>query len=394
MTKADYIIVGSGLTGSTIARLLADEGREVLILERRNHFGGNVHDSKHPSGVRIHTYGPHYFRCSSPRIWDYVERFAKFYNYEAHISSEVNGRLEEWPVNRELFEHYVGWERLRPRGTAKNFEDACLQKMPKAIYEAFVEGYTRRQWGTAPNQLGVDLARRIRINGHTQRGLTPHARIQGLPREGYAAWMSTMIAGISCQLGVDYLTSRENYLARKALIFTGPIDEYFGFDLGRLTYRSQRRRHDYLPGTQEYQPCVQINHPGAVDSDPIRTVEWKHLMLPEEQLHVKGTVITQEYPFTAANPNEYEYPFPDEANRRLYQQYEARAKTVPNLIVCGRLGEYRYFDMDQAIGRAMTMADKLLGKRTGREAPNGRRISFGRRASAPGLLKRGDDLGI
>lgn len=235
------------------------------MLERRSHFGGNVHDTRHASGIRIHSYGPHYFRCSSARIWEYVERFGSFDNYQARIQTEGNGRLEEWPINRGLFGPYEGWERARPAGAAKNFEEACLQKMPRPIYEAFVQGYTRRQWDAAPKQLAVELARRIRINGEKERGLTPYARVQGLPHKGYAAWMSQMIEGIPCQLGVDYLRVREDYVARKALIFTGPIDEYFGFDAGRLTYRSQRRQHDYLPGMKRFQPCVQVNHPNAGD---------------------------------------------------------------------------------------------------------------------------------
>lgn len=362
MTTVDYLVVGSGLTGSTIARCLHDQGREVLVLERRRHRGGNVHDFTTENGLRVHTYGPHYFRCSSPRIWEFVGRFAEFYPFAPIVQCRVQDRFESWPVNRQQFEAFPGWEKLRPTRPPENFEDACLQKMPRPVYERFIEGYTRRQWGVPPKSLDAALADRIRINEPHEKALTPQHRHQVLPRHGYAHMMDQMLHEIPCQISVDFLQQRHEFQARKALIFTGPIDEFFGFDLGRLRYRGQRRVHQTFPQPGPLQPCPQVNYPNAPEHDPIRTIEWRHLAHPKLQTDLRETVVTGEFPFSPTDPDQFEYPFPDAENRHLYELYRERAKTLPNLLICGRLGEYRYFDMDQAIGRALMLAQGLIEK--------------------------------
>ena len=360
MNSVDYLIVGSGLTGGTIARLLADSGREVLVVERRSHLGGNVHDFLHPSNIRVHTYGPHYFRCSSDRIWDFVRRFARFIPYDATVKTSVGGRLEEWPVNRKLFQAHPGWEQQRPSGQPANFEEACLVKMPRRLYQDFVCGYTRRQWGMEPCVLDARLATRVRINGDHETTLTPRHRHQGLPEAGYAAFMTNLLHGVPHVLGADYLQCRGDYQARKALIFTGPIDQFFGFDQGRLAYRGQRRTHEFLPGIGHYQPCAQVNYPDATDHGPIRSIEWKYLMTEAVQRRLSGTVVTREFPFSPVDPDQFEYPMPMPRFREVYNSYRRRALGLDKLIICGRLGEYRYFDMDHAIGRAMLIAGKIL----------------------------------
>jgi UDP-galactopyranose mutase len=171
-----------------------------------------------------------------------------------------------------------------------------------------------------------------------------------------------MITGIPCRIGVDYLKHRSEYRARKALIFTGSIDEFFGFEAGRLSYRGQQRRHQFLPHLDWYQPCVQVNHPDDREK-AIRTLEWKHLMPLAQRPRGEGTVITKEYPFTPDQTDNFEYPMPTATNARLYRHYRLCAETVPNLIVCGRLGSYSYLDMDKAIGCAMQVAARLCERR-------------------------------
>ena len=239
-----------------------------------------------------------------------------------------------------------------------NFEEASLAMMPALVYEKFVRGYTAKQWGVDPRQLAADLAGRfdVRRDGDTR---LKTSRFQGLPRGGYGAMMRRMLDGIRVVTGIDYLRHRDAFTARRHLFFTGPIDEYFGFDLGRLGYRGQRREHRYLTGTAWHQPTSQTNYPDlAVPA--IRILEWKHLMEPELRDALPGTVITTETPHSPADPGEYEYPFPDAANRALYERYRERADKIPGLVVCGRLGDYRYYDMDQAIGRALTLAQRYL----------------------------------
>lgn len=357
----DYLVVGSGLTGGTIARLLTDAGHSVKILDRRTHVGGNVHDHVHPSGVRIHTYGPHYFRTSSDKVWEFVNRFASFYTYEAELLTRVNGKLEHWPVVQEYIDERIGTD-WKPGfvGEPTNFEEASLSKMPAEIYHDFVKGYTEKQWGVPASSLGAELAGRFDVHSDGDHRLK-RSTWQGIPESGYAGFTEALIEGIPIELGVDYLSLEERPMPRVHTIFTGPIDEYYGFDLGRLAYRGQKRSHSYVPDEDFRFPRGQINTPAPDDGDHVRILEWKHMMEPSTIEAVEGTVLTTETPYSPEDPNECEYPFPDDANQALYQQYRARADAETDVLICGRLGEYKYYDMDQAISRAMRLAIVLLG---------------------------------
>jgi len=370
LIKADYFIVGSGLTGATIARRLTDAGREVIVLERRAHVGGNVHDHAHASGIRIHTYGPHYFRTGSDELWEFVNRFTAFYPFEAVLKSWVDGRHENWPIAGSYIRRAVG-EQWQPefRGSPANFEEASLSLMPRLIYEKFVKGYSEKQWGVPARSLSAGLAKRFDVRLDDEPRLMRHTH-QGLPAEGYAGLMRNMLRGIPVFIGMDYLLMRECFQARKRLIFTGPIDEFFGYKWGRLLYRGQQRTHEYLPEAHYAQPCCQVNNPDPATGPHIRTLEWKHMMPREFAARIRGTVLTREVTVTPSDSDQYEYPFPNEANAKLYEHYRARADATPNLLICGRLGEYRYYDMDQAIARAMLLADRLLS-----ESPSQPKIS-------------------
>lgn len=358
--KVDYLIVGSGLTGATIARHLADNNREVMVIDRRTHAGGNVHDQLHPSGIRMHTYGPHYFRTNSDELWAYVNRFGSFYTFEAQVKSWVDEAYEQWPVDESYIRKSIGvpWQPAH-QGVARNFVEASLSMMPQLIYEKFVKGYTEKQWGVPASHLSADLAKRFDVRSDDDPRFSRH-KYQGLPTEGYAAWMSGMLAGIPTTLNVDYLQNREAFQARRQLIFTGPIDEFFGFSLGKLKYRGQLRTHRYLPDVDYQHPCAQVNNPQMHHGLHIRTLEWKHMLPPHIQKQVKGTLLTTEETITPTSTDHYEYPFPDETNRSLLKRYLQLAKQETNTLICGRLGEYRYFDMDQAISRARMLASKIL----------------------------------
>lgn len=358
--KVDYLIVGSGLTGATIARLLTDAGLKVLVVDRRSHLGGNVHDFSHPSGIRIHSYGPHYFRTSSEHIWKFVNRFSTFYKYEAILKSFVDNQYENWPIagsyiNR-IFEK--SWQ---PdfKGIPSNFEEASQAIMPQLIYEKFVKGYTEKQWGVAASRLSASLIKRFNVH-HDDDPRLKKNKYQGIPVNGYSDFMSNLLKGIPLILNFDYLHNRGSIAVEKMLVFTGPIDEFFNFDLGRLAYRGQRREHVYISGIDYAFPAGQINNPSFDNGSHIRTLEWKHMMHSEYAKKIQGTIITKEFPFSPIKPDNYEYPFPDEANYILYKKYRERADIIPNLIVCGRLGEYKYYDMDQAIARAMAIAKQII----------------------------------
>jgi UDP-galactopyranose mutase len=363
MIKTDFVIVGAGLTGSTIARILTDHGQDVIILDRKNHLGGNVYDYRHESGAMIHKYGPHYFRCGSEKIWNFLNRFTEFYDWSAKILSKVGDEYLNWPVNQDYIEKIAGksWQEEVFRGDPANFEEACLAKMPRQLYELFIKGYTEKQWGVRDIDLDKDLAVRITINKSNVQSLTPNHKWNALPRNGYTEMMRNMIGEIPLELEYDYLQHKDEVVAEKMLIFTGPIDEFFGYKYGKLKYRGQNRRIEHLENVDQYQPTIQVNYPNAEDPR-IRTIEWKHLMHPDEKDKVKGTLLTHETPFTPENSVNFEYPFPDKINKNLYEHYKAEADGLENTLICGRLGEYRYYDMDQAIGRAMKLASEIMEK--------------------------------
>ena len=292
MTRPAFVVVGAGLTGATIARSLVDRGHSVQLVDRRSHLGGNVFDVVHPSGIRMHTHGPHYFRTSSERIWSFVRRFSTFYPYEAKILSRIDGVFEAWPVSRALIARRLGEDFVPTQnGEPDNFETAMLAKMPRQIYDVFVREYTEKQWGVSPATLHRKLASRISVREVDDPRLTPKAKHQGLPTDGYAAWVAAMLDGIPVELGVDYLTERDRLAAGRLTIFTGPIDEYFGFSLGKLAYRAQKRVTTYDPLEDWHQPVGQVNEPQHGAGAHIRTIEWKHLMPPELAATVRGTVL-------------------------------------------------------------------------------------------------------
>ncbi|HEY0258007.1 MAG TPA: UDP-galactopyranose mutase [Candidatus Methylacidiphilales bacterium] len=358
--RPDCLVIGSGLTGAVIARLLTDAGRSVLVVERRAHVGGNVHDHAHPSGIRIHTYGPHYFRTSSDKIWAFVTRFADFYKYEPALTSWVDNRYENWPIAASYIRRVIG-EKWQPefKGTPGNFEEAALALMPRLIYEKFVKGYNEKQWGVPPATLSAELIKRFDVREDDEPRLMRHLH-QGLPRYGYARLMERMLAGIPVLLNCDYFASRSEFSGQKWTVFTGPIDAFFGADLGHLKYRGQQRTHEYLPDVEFFQPCGQVNNPDPNNGPHIRTLEWKHMMEATYAQRIRGTVLTREVTVTVSDSNDYEYPFPDAANAKLYEAYRERAESIAGLTICGRLGEYRYYDMDQSIGRAMLLAERIL----------------------------------
>ncbi len=341
---------------------MTDAHRKVLVLDRRPHLGGNVHDHAHPSGIRIHTYGPHYFRTNDDELWAFVNRFSRFYKYEAVLKSWVDGRYENWPIAGSYIRRVIG-DNWSPdfKGKPGNFEEASLSMMPREVYEKFVKGYSQKQWGVPPGKLSSNLAKRFDVREDDEPRLMRHKH-QGLPENGYSDFMQQMLKGIPVILNCDFLKQRSSFGSSNLIVYTGPIDEFFDYDLGKLKYRGQQRTHEYVPDIEFALPCGQVNNPDHGNGPHIRTLEWKHMMPAKYAGQLRGTVLTREITVTPSEPNDYEYPFPDDENARLYQAYRMRANTMPNLLICGRLGEYRYYDMDQAIARAQLLANRIVAQ--------------------------------
>lgn len=359
----DVLVVGSGVTGATIARLIKDHGISVIVVERRGHIGGNVRDHRHRSGIVVHTYGPHYFRTSSDRLWAFVNRFCAFRPFAATLKTLVDGRYENWPISAEYIERAIGADWCPEfSGEPTNFEEACLAMMPRLVYERFVKGYTEKQWGVPAISLDAGLAGRFDVRADGDPRLKT-SRYQGLPVDGYATFMQRMLAGIPVIANFDYLQRSREIIPRLFTVYTGAIDEFFGFDLGRLRYRGQRRDEIWIEDRQYCHPTVQTNFPSPQQGAFIREIEWKHMMDPTARRDISGTLITREYPMTPENPDCFEYPFPSGQDHRLFTRYQERAEAIPDLLICGRLGEYRYYDMDQAIGRAFVLFERHVKPR-------------------------------
>lgn len=359
MTNFDYIIVGTGLTGSTIARILKDSGASVLIIERRNHLGGNVHDYQDESGIRIHTYGPHYFRTSNPEVLSFLNRFTSFYPFAAIVKTRLeNGDYENWPISGKFIRKCAG-EGWKPKRNLhpKNFEEAALSIMPEKVYNLLVKEYTEKQWGKPCTELSPTLLNRFKIHMDDDPRLTPEAMFQGLPFDGYTQMMKNMVKDIPVVIQCDYLKLRNEFVPRKKLIFTGPIDEYYKFSLGKLEYRGQKREIIKRLYLLNFQPCVQVNNPLHDMGSFIRTIEWKYMLWNSTN---PSTVITHETPFSPDDPDQYEYPMPDEKNKKLYEEYKKLSSFDKNVLICGRLGEYEYLDMDKALEKALDHAKRLL----------------------------------
>ena len=220
MITTDYLVIGSGLTGATIARLLHERGEKVLVLDRRTHVGGNVHDHLHESGIRVHTYGPHYFRTSDERIWNFVNRFAQFYDYVASLKSWVDGQYENWPIAASYIRKHIG-EKWEPsfKGKPANFEEAALSLMPELIYQKFIKGYNIKQWGVDPRELSASLVKRFDVREDDDPRLMPNHTYQGIPKDGYAVFMEKMLEGIQVHLQCDYLQRKNEYAATKMIIY-------------------------------------------------------------------------------------------------------------------------------------------------------------------------------
>jgi len=361
------LVVGAGFAGAVCARVLAEKGHQVTILERRAHIGGNAHDVEDAWGVLVHRYGPHIFHTNSKKVFEFLSRFTDWRFYEHRVLAAVGGKLLPIPINRTTINALYGlsldedgvrahFERVRVvRDPIRNSEDLVLSAVGHDLCDKFFRGYTRKQWALDLRELAPGVAARIPTRtGDDDRYFGD--QFQFMPAGGYTRLFERMLdhPGIELHLSTDFF-ALEGEVARLAsrdhLIYTGPIDRFFGERLGKLPYRSLYFEYEHFENCAGYQPVAQVNYPN--DHAYTRVTEFKKLT----GQHHQGTTIAREYSTADGEPF---YPVPRPENERLFRQYQELAEAEAHTTFVGRLAQYRYFNMDQVVASALTQMSSLL----------------------------------
>ncbi len=358
-TEYDFLIVGAGWYGAVCARELTKKGYSCLVIDRRNHIGGNAY-TRSENDIHIHQYGAHIFHTNDRTIWDYVNALGPFNNYINSPLAFAHGKLYNLPFNMNTF--YQVWGLSNPeqvkdkiqsqRGenhtTPSNLEEQAISLVGRDIYELFIKDYTEKQWGKPCTQLPPSIIKRLPVRFTFDNNYF-NDQYQGIPENGYTQLFEVLLSGIDTLLDVDYFDFVANNSHRfKQTIYTGPIDAFFEYRFGRLEYRSLDFVHEIMP-IENAQGNAVINY--TTHEVPFtRTIEHRHF-----QKHPKSpnTVVTKEFPADYSEGKEAYYPINDEVNQKRFKQYQELAETLPNVHFGGRLAEYRYYDMHQVIASAL-----------------------------------------
>ena len=360
----DVLVVGAGFAGAVVAERLASAGREVLVIDRRDHIAGNAYDHPDSNGILVHRFGPHLFHTNSDAVFEYLSRFTDWRAYEHRVLVLLDGKLFPLPINQDFINRYYGLN-LDEAGVEKflasvrehhdsveTSEDVVLNAVGRELCDKIFRGYTRKQWNLDLRELSPSVLARIptRTNRDDRYFTDKH---QAMPAEGYTRIFERMLTHprIRVETGVEFDDIRKRVQPRLT-VFTGCIDEYFGYKLGRLPYRSIRFEHEHLDGVERFQPVATVNYPN--EHAYTRITEFKHIT---GQQHA-GTSIVKEFPSDDGEPY---YPVPRPANHELYRRYQELAASEPNVIFLGRLAQYRYYNMDQAAAAALKAAAEIVG---------------------------------
>lgn len=365
--KYDYLVVGAGLYGAVFAREAVNAGKSVLVVDKRSHIAGNVH-TEEVEGINVHVYGAHIFHTNNKKVWDYVNRFAEFNRFTNSPVANYKGELYSLPFNMYTFNKM--WGVVTPQEAAakieeqklaagitepKNLEEQAISLVGTDIYEKLVKGYTEKQWGRDCKDLPAFIIKRLPVRLTFDNNYF-NALYQGIPMGGYTKMVAAMLDGIEVRLNTDYLANKAELdaLADK-VVYTGPIDAYFNFCLGTLEYRSVRFETEVLD-MPNFQGNAAVNYTDR-ETPWTRIIEHKWFEFGTQP----KTVISREYSSEWKPGDEPYYPVNDEKNGDLYQQYKALAEKESNIIFGGRLGEYKYYDMDAVIAAALEMCAKVFG---------------------------------
>lgn len=358
----DYLIVGAGFAGSVLAeRLAGGANKRVLIVDKRAHIGGNAYDCHDAAGILIHRYGPHIFHTNSAEIFNYLSRFTEWRQYQHRVRACVDGRLVPIPINLDTINTLYGTQLdgdgmkaflanvAENRRPVANSEDVVVNGVGRELYEKFFRGYTRKQWGLDPSELDAQVTARVPVRfNRDDRYFTD--TYQAMPARGFTHLFGNMLAhpNIKIMLNTDYHEVRDE-VRFDQLIFTGPVDEYFNFEFGKLPYRCLEFKHE-THHRSVFQEAPVVNYPNEYAYT--RCTEFKYLTGQEHPL----TSVVYEFPGAEGDPY---YPIPRPDNAALYKKYQALAEATPDVHFVGRLATYRYYNMDQVVGQALTLFKKL-----------------------------------
>ena len=359
----DYLVVGAGFAGTVVAeRLARGSGKKVLVVDRRNHVGGNAYDHLNEDGLLIHRYGPHIFHTNSEHVFSYLSQFSAWRSYEHRVLASVEGKLVPVPINLDTVNSLYGL-RLNSESEVETFfaaraehpkrirtsEDVVVSKVGRDLYEKLFRNYTRKQWGKDPSELDAQVTARIPVRtNRDDRYFTD--TYQAMPKHGYTRMFENMLdhPNIHVQLGCEYRDVMRSEKFRQ-LIYSGPVDEFFDLRFGKLPYRSLRFQHETVQ-TRLYQPVGVVNYPN--DHAYTRITEFKHLT---GQAHAQ-TAIVYEFPTPEGDPY---YPVPTPENAALYKKYAELAAEHSHVRFVGRLATYRYYNMDQVVAQALTLYKQI-----------------------------------
>lgn len=369
MSKFDYLIVGAGLFGSVFAYEATQRGKKCLVIDKRNHIAGNIY-TENIEGINVHKYGAHIFHTSDKAIWEYVNRFADFNNFINSPIASYKDELYNLPFNMNTFSKMWGIKTPAEAkaiiagqianlniGEPKNLEEQALKLVGTDVYEKLIKGYTQKQWGRPCTELPAFIIKRLPLR-FTYDNNYFNDRYQGIAIGGYTQIIEKMLAGSDVKTDTDYFEFiKENPDIAEKTVFTGQIDEFFGYRYGALGYRSVRFENEILD-TDNYQGNAVVNYTDR-EVPYTRIIEHKHFEFGKQE----KTVISREYSAEWQPGIEPYYPINDEANNALYEKYKTLAATRPDVIFGGRLGQYKYYDMDKVIAAALTAVDDEFGKR-------------------------------
>ena len=363
--KYDYLIVGAGLFGAVFARRAVDAGKKCLVLEKRPHAGGNIY-CEDIRGITVHKYGAHIFHTDNQKIWDFVNSYCPFHPFVNSPLANYHGELYHLPFNMNTFHEMWGVEtpeearaiidrqRQSVTGPPRNLEEQAISLVGTDIYEKLVRHYTEKQWGRPCRELPSFIIKRLPVRFSYDNNYF-NDRFQGIPVGGYNKLTDALLDGAELRCGTDFFSDRAYFESMAdRIVYCGPIDAFFGYQFGRLEYRSLRFETELLP-IASFQGRAVVNYTDE-ETPYTRIIEHKFF----EDTDLPYTVISREYPLALSAGNEPYYPVNDSHNQELYSRYKEKAQRLPHVFFGGRLAEYRYYDMNQAVESALTLAEAII----------------------------------